>query len=107
MLQTHNYNSELIAIMTPQTPERISFVLLKSFAPGSLLFIPWGSYVRFHADVLWCLCCCNCLRLWGAAGQLLYIPVFSLVQVHHKRIALLWHLFHFRRGEDHLWTFRL
>ena len=37
MLQTHNYNSELIAIMIPQPPERISFVLLKSFAPGSLL----------------------------------------------------------------------
>jgi len=37
IIKTHNYNSELIAIMTPQ---RISFILLKSFAPGSLLFIP-------------------------------------------------------------------
>jgi len=40
ILQTHNYKSELIAIMTPQPPERISSILLKSFAPGSLLFIP-------------------------------------------------------------------
>jgi len=52
------------------------------------------------------LCCCNRLRLWGCAGQLVYIPVFSLVQVHHERIAHMWHLFHFRRGEDHLWTSR-
>jgi len=40
--------------MTPQPLERISFILLKSFASGSLLFIPWGSYVRFHEDILWC-----------------------------------------------------
>jgi len=45
--------------MTSQPPERISFILLKSFAPGSLLFIPWGSYLRFHEDILWCLCCCK------------------------------------------------
>jgi len=52
ILQTHYYNSQLIAIMTPQPPERISNILLKSFAPGSLLFIPCGSYVRFHEDIL-------------------------------------------------------
>ena len=59
--------------MTPKPPEIISFLLLKGFAPGSLLFIPWGSYVRFHEDILWCLCCCNRLRLWGGAVQLVYI----------------------------------
>ena len=62
--------------MTPEPPQRISFILLKSFAPGSLLFIPWGSYVRFHEDILWCVGCCNRLRLWGGAGQLVYIPSF-------------------------------
>jgi len=40
MLQTYNYNSELIAIVTPQPPKRVYFMLLKSFAPGSLLFTP-------------------------------------------------------------------
>ena len=93
--------------MTPQPPERISFILLKSFAPGSLLFIPWGSYVRFYKDILWCLCCCNRLRLWRGAGQLVYIPVVSLVQVHHERIAHMWHLSPFGRGEDQLCTSRL
>ena len=77
--------------MTPQPPERISFALLKIFAKGGLLFIPWESYVRFHEDILWCLCCCNRLRLWRGAGQLVYIPVFSLVQVHHEHIAHMWH----------------
>jgi len=62
---------------------------------------------EFHADILWCLCCCNRLRLWGDAGQLIYIPVFSLVQVHHKHIAHMWHLSPFGRCEDHLWTSRL
>jgi len=93
--------------MTLQPPERISFILLKSFAPGSLLFNPWGSYVRFHEDILWCLCCCNRLRPWGGAGQLVYISVFSLVHVHHERIAHMWHLSPFGHGEDHLWTSRL
>ena len=93
--------------MNPQPPERISFILLKSFAPGSLLCIPWGSYVRFHEDIIWCLCCCNRLRLWEGAGQLVYIPVFSLVQVHHERIAHMWHLFPFGRGEVRLWTSRI
>ena len=102
-----DYNSELIAIMTPQPPERISFVLLKSFAPASLLFIRWGSYVRFYEDILWCFCWCNHLRLWGGAGQLVCIPVFSLVQIHHERIAHMRHLSPFGRGEDHLWTSRL
>jgi len=78
---------------------------LKSFAPESLLFIPWGRYVQFHEDILWCHCC-NRLRLWGGAGQLVYIPVFSLVQVHHERIAHMCHLSPFGRGEEHLWTFR-
>ena len=107
MLPTHYYNSELIVIMTPQPPERISFILLKRFAPGSLLFTPWGSSVRFREDILWCLCCCNRLRLWGGACQLVYIPVFSLVPVHHERIAHMRHLAPFGRGEDHLWTSRL
>jgi len=40
ILQTYNYISELTAIMTPQPPDRISFILLKSFAPGRFLFIP-------------------------------------------------------------------
>jgi len=93
--------------MTPQPPERISFILLKSFIPGSFLFIPWGSDVGFRKGILWCLCCCNGLRFWGDAGRLVYIPVFSLVQVHHQRIAHMRHLSTFAHGEDHLWTFRL
>jgi len=38
--------------MTPQPPDRISFILLKNFAPGSFLFTPWGSYVQFYKDIL-------------------------------------------------------
>jgi len=39
--------------MPPLPPQRISFILLKSFAPGSLLSIPRESYVRFHEDIPW------------------------------------------------------
>ena len=53
----------------------------------------------FQEDILWYLCCCNRLRLWGGAGQLVYIPIFSLVHVHHERIAHMWHLSSFGQGK--------
>jgi len=38
------------------------------------MFIPWGSCVQFRGDILWCLCCCNHLQLWGGA-------VFYMAQI--------------------------
>jgi len=45
MLQTHNYNSEIVEIMTPKPPERISFILLKSFARQEV-------YCLIHEEVM-------------------------------------------------------
>ena len=61
-------------------------IVQKNRAPLRQMFTPPGvpSWLR----AWWCLCCCNRLRLRGGAGQLVYIPVFSLVQVHHERILI-------------------